>query len=168
MLKQMLALGEMLQRRKDWKHPAVSSGLGYKYEMEVLGIAVYWSALDLSTSDISVKLYMVIWYCTLSFCGHFFIQKFMTELLWGNVERDFFFLFETSCRIARLFFLCFFFSGVMNLLTFVKETTWYNYLKCFRLESSNVVLCIVSLEIIYTCVVVWFLLYRKKWFHFHI
>lgn len=66
------------------------------------------------------------------------------------------------------FFPMLFFSGVMNLLTFVKETTWYNYLKCFRLESSNVVLCIVSLEIIYTCVVVWFLLYRKKWFHFHI
>ena len=61
-----------------------------------------------------------------------------------------FFLFETSCRIARLLFLCFF-SGVMNLPTFVKETTWCNYLKCFRLESSNFVICIVSLKIVYTC-----------------
>ena len=167
MLKQMLALGEMLQRRKDWKHPAVSSGLGYKYEMEVLGIAVYWSALDLSTSDISVKLYMVIWYCTLSFCGHFFIQKFMTAAV---RERRTWFLFSIwdFMQDSTSFFPMLFFSGVMNLLTFVKETTWYNYLKCFRLESSNVVLCIVSLEIIYTCVVVWFLLYRKKWFHFHI
>lgn len=58
----------------------------------------------------------------------------------------------TSSRIAVFPFPVRFYSEVMNLVTFAKESTHYNYLKCFRLESSNVLLCVSSLDCVASAV----------------
>lgn len=170
---------EMAQRRKNWKH--LDGGLGKTEVVGIAAFClldnvvdpfryIWW--IDKKTpsaghyavcSVTSLKCFRSInfrhrckaWLADTALflsVSTVSIRNFIRKLLCWNVKHDFCFYFFTSSRIAVFLSPMRCYCEVMNLVTFAKETTWYNYLKCFRLESSNVLLCVSSLDCVASAV----------------